>query len=222
VLVAVATVAGAWLARRGWGREGLWLAVAAGALLVIAGLHLLPDAWAAADEAGLPVWAVPTAAVGSFVLAGTVARKGCPCEPEKAGGTGSAGALAVHRFLESSALAVVGSLTLAAALAVHALAEGLAVGVLLDSRPRRQTAAWLVAMCLSPAAGAWAAGAGALPAAADPLLLAVSAGVLAQAARVSLQAASRRAPTGRFLAAGDGLAVLVAAGATALAVLAAG
>ncbi|TJZ93179.1 hypothetical protein [Actinacidiphila oryziradicis] len=53
-------------------------------------------------------------------------------------------------------------------------------------------------------------------------LLAVSAGVLAQAARVSLQAASRRAPTGRFLTAGDGVAALVAAGATALAVLAAG
>jgi hypothetical protein len=43
-LVAAATVAGAWLARRRPGQRRIWFAAAAGALLIIAGLHLLPDA----------------------------------------------------------------------------------------------------------------------------------------------------------------------------------
>ena len=47
-LVAAATVAGAWLACRRPGHREIWFAAAAGALLVIAGLHLLPDAWAGA------------------------------------------------------------------------------------------------------------------------------------------------------------------------------
>jgi hypothetical protein len=50
-LMAAATVAGAWLAHRRGHRE-IWLAAAAGALLIIAGLHLLPDAWSAALAAG--------------------------------------------------------------------------------------------------------------------------------------------------------------------------
>ncbi|MET9834045.1 hypothetical protein ABZ078_33195 [Streptomyces sp. NPDC006385] len=222
VLVAAATLAGAWLARRRPGREGLWLAVAAGALLAISGLHLLPDAWTAARAAGIPLWAVPAAAAASFVLCGLVARKGCPCEPETAGGMGTAGAVGVHRFLEGSALALGGSPAVAAALAVHAFAEGLAVGALLGSQPRLRTAAWLTAMCLSPAAGAWATGLRPLPAAADPILIALVAGVLGQAAYISLTAASRHAPAGRYLTARDGTALLVATGVTALTVLGAG
>lgn len=221
-LVAVATVVGAWLARGRSGREGLWLAAAAGALLVIAGLHLLPDAWAGASEAGIPVGAIPVAAVASFALAGVVTRRGCPCEPEKAGGIGTAGALAVHRFLEGSALVLGSTFTVAAALAVHAFAEGLAVGALLVSQPRRRIAMLLAAMCVSPIAGAWAAHVQPLPAAAEPLLIALAAGVLAQAARVSLKAAAYHAPVGRFLSFRDGAAVLVAATATALAVAATG
>lgn len=45
VLVAVATVVGAWLARRGSGRSALLLAAASGILLIMAVLDLLPDAW---------------------------------------------------------------------------------------------------------------------------------------------------------------------------------
>ncbi len=61
-------------------------------------------------------------------MAGLIARKGCSCPPGRHDiGAGSAAALAVHRFLEGTALALSASLTVTVALAVHALAEGLAV-----------------------------------------------------------------------------------------------
>src|SRR5204862_4884354 len=84
-----------------------------------------------------------------------------------------------------------GSAAVALALATHAFGEGLATGTLLGGRPRRQVAGWLALMCISPVIGAAAAGAFGVPAAAEPVLLAVAAGVLAQAARVSLRAAFR-------------------------------
>ncbi len=51
------------------GHREIWFATAAGALLIIAGLHLLPDAWAGARTA--PVWPplVPIAAIGAFTVA---------------------------------------------------------------------------------------------------------------------------------------------------------
>jgi ZIP family zinc transporter len=226
VLMAVATVLGAWLARRGPGRHEVWLGAAGGALLVIAGLHLLPDAWSAARAARIWAPTVPAAALASFVLAGLVARKGCACGSggHHADGAGAAAALAVHRFLEGSALALAASVIVAAALAVHALADGLAVGALLDCQPRRRVAGWLAVMCLSPAAGAVAASAYPVPAAAGPVLLALAAGVLGQAARMSLSAATGQAPAGRGraplwrLAPGTAAAVLAAAAITAVAV----
>jgi hypothetical protein len=63
LLMAVATVLGAWLALRRPGRSDVQLGAAAGALLVIAGLHLLPDAWSAARTARLWALAVPAAAL---------------------------------------------------------------------------------------------------------------------------------------------------------------
>lgn len=156
LLMAVATVLGAWLALRRPGRSDVWLAAAAGALLVIAGLHLLPDAWSAARAARLWPLAVLAAALASFAVAGLVARKGCSCATDQhyLGGAGGAAALAAHRFLEGTALALTASLTVTVALAVHAMAEGLAVGALLGSQSRRRVAGWLAAMCLSPVAGA--------------------------------------------------------------------
>jgi hypothetical protein len=62
-LIAAATVAGAGLARRGGHRE-IWFAAAAGALLTIAGSHLLPDAWAGARTARVWPPLVPIAAIG--------------------------------------------------------------------------------------------------------------------------------------------------------------
>ncbi len=127
----------------------------------------------------------------------------------------------MHRFLEGSALALTASVTITVALAVHALAEGVAVGALLAGQSRRRVGGWLAALCLSPAAGAAAISAYRLPSAARPVLLALAAGVLAQAARISLRAASRT-PAGRRLAPGAAAALLAAAAVTAVAVRVAG
>jgi ZIP family zinc transporter len=223
-LVAAATVGGAWLARRRPGQQQVWLGAAAGALLVIAGLHVLPDAWSAARAARIWPLAVPATAIAAFLLAGVAARGGCACRcaSRHAGGRGAAAALAMHRFLEGSAMAFVGSATVVAAFAVHALGEGLAVGALLAAQPRHRTITWLIAMCVSPVIGAVVASAYEMPAAAEPLLLAAAGGVLAQAARVSLRAACHDLSVGKFLVSRPAAAITVAAVITALAVRAIG
>ncbi len=217
--VAAATVLGAWLALRWKGRHEVWLGAAAGALLVIVGLHLLPDAWAASRAARLWPLAVPAACIASFAATGLVARKACACgsQRDQLGGAGGAAALVLHRFLEGAALALTNSLVVAAALAVHALAEGVAVGALLASQFRRRLTGWLGVMCLSPIAGVAAVSSFPLPPAAEPLLLALAAGVLAQVARISLGGAFRARAGWR--AAPRAIATLLAAATvTALAV----
>lgn len=218
LMMAAATVLGAWLALRRRGRQQIWLAAAAGVLLVIAGLHLLPDAWMASRAARLWPLAVPAACLASFAATGLVARNGCACGSslDRLRGAGGAAALALHRFLEGAALALTGSLVVASALAVHALAEGVAVGALLGTQSRRRLTGWLTVMCVSPVAGVAAVSSFPLPPAADPLLLALAAGVLAQVARLSLTAAFR-ARTGRS-AAPRAAALLAAAAVTALAI----
>jgi hypothetical protein len=220
VAIGLATLAGAWLARRSAARRELAFGAAAGALLVIAGAHLLPDAWSGAGQAGIPAWAVPAAAAASFALAGLAARAGCTCQADReaAGGAATAGALAVHRLLEGAALALASSLTVAVALIAHALAEGLAAGTLL----RRRAAWWLAAMCASPIAGAALAEIRPVPAGAEPLLLAAAAGVLGQAARVSLAAAFRHVRPARITVWNPAAAALIAGAVTALAVRGAG
>jgi zinc transporter ZupT len=218
-LVAAATVAGAWLARRRPRQRQIWFAAAAGALLIIAGLHLLPDAWAGAADAGIWPALVPVAAVAGFAAAGLAARAGCGCQEhtQQASGTGTAAALTVHRFLEGAAIAL-GGPGVALALAAHAFGEGLATGALLGSQPRRRVAGWLVLMCLSPVIGAAAADAFSVPEAAEPVLLAVAAGVLAQAARVSLRAAFGGLRATRLLLSRPAAATTMAAIVTVLAV----
>jgi ZIP family zinc transporter len=224
LLIGAATVAGAWLARRHAARRERCFGAAAGALLVIAGLHLLPDAWSAARQAAIPAWAVPAAAIAAFAVTGAAIHRGCACraERETAGGAGTAGALAAHRLLEGVAVVLAGSLMVTVALAVHALAEGLAAGTLLASAPRRQRVRWLAIMCASPAAGAALAVAWPFPATVQPVMLAVAAGVLGQAARVSLSGAFRQARPVRLAMASPAAATLVAAASTALAVHLAG
>jgi zinc transporter ZupT len=221
-LVAAATMAGAWLARRHPGHREVWFAAAAGALLIIAGVHLLPDAWASARTARIWPGLVPMTALGAFTAAGLAARAGCGCgeHKEHASGAGTAAALAAHRFLEGSAIALAGP-AVAVALAVHAFAEGLATAALLGARPRRM-ALWLAAMSVSPVIGAAVAGAFPVPAAAGPVLLALAAGVLAQAALVSLRAAFHGLRTSRLLLSQPAAATTIAAIATALAVHTAG
>jgi ZIP family zinc transporter len=190
-LVAVATVAGAWLVRRRPGQQQTWFAAAAGLLLIIAGLHLLPDAWEGAQAAGIWLPLVPVAAAAAFVAASLAARVGCGCgeHREQAAGTGTAVALAIHRFLEGAAIALAGSAAVALALAVHAFGEGLATGALLSGQPpggglagpdvRQPGVRRRGRRCLP------------VPEVAEPLLVAAAAGVLAQAALVSLRAAFR-------------------------------
>jgi zinc transporter ZupT len=148
-----------------------------------------------------------------------VARQGCARDPERRhlGGAGSAAALAAHRFLEGSALAVTASWAVTITLVVHALAEGIAVGALLAGQSRQRLALWLAAMCLSPVAGAAAISGTKLPAAAEPLFLALAAGVLAQAALISLTAA-RGTSASRILAGRPAAALLAAVAVTAVAV----
>jgi len=224
LMIGLATLAGAWLARRQAARRELCFGAAAGALLVIAGLHLLPDAWAGARQAGIPAWIIPAAALASFALAGLAVRRGCTCQSdqETAGGGGAAGALAVHRLLEGAALALTSSVMVAVALIVHALAEGLAAGTLLGRASRRGRAVWLTAMCVSPIVGAAITEIWPFPARVEPVLLAVAAGVLGQAARVSLAAAFRHVRLARIAVSSPAAAALIAAVVTTLAVHGAG
>jgi hypothetical protein len=83
-------------------------------------------------------------------------------------------------------------------------------------------AGWLALMCLSPVIGAAVTDAFSIPAAAEPVLLALATGVLAQAARVSLRAAFRGLRPARLLLSRPAAATTMAAMVTALAVHAAG
>lgn len=217
-VVGLATLAGAWLAGSRGGRRQVWFGAAAGALLVIALLHLLPDAWSSAQAAGVPIWLVPLAAAVAFSATIVVSRVGCACEAdeEHACGSGAAVALAVHRVLEGAALALTGPIT-AIALAVHAFGEGMSVGALLRAR-RRLMALWLGLMCVAPVLGALAVRGIPVLAVAEPFLLALAAGVLAQAARISLRAAFPGPLRGWRLSATPTLALVVAASITAVAI----
>ena len=187
------------------------------------GLHLLPDAWAGASATRIWPPLVPIAAIGAFAAAGLAARAGCRCREHTAhaSGAGAAAALTMHRFLEGSAVALAGSVAVAIALAVHAFGEGLATGALLGAQPRR-VAGWLAAMSASPIIGAAVAGAFRVTEAAEPVLLALAAGVIAQAAWVSLRAAFHGLRTTRLLLSHPAAATTMAAIITTLAVHAAG
>ena len=223
-ILAVSTVAGAWTARRRPGHREISFAAAAGALLIIAVLHLLPDAWAGAHVARVWPGLVPIAMGGAFVAAGLAARAGCACQEQKvsASGAATAAALAAHRFLEGSVIALAGAAAIAAALAVHAFAEGLATGALLGTQPRRRVAGWLAVMSISPAIGAATTSLFDVPTAAGPVLLALAAGILTQAAWVSLRAASRGLRAGRLALPRPAAAAMAAAILTAVAVHVAG
>jgi zinc transporter ZupT len=155
-----------------------------------------------------------------FAVAGLAARAGCGCQEhkEQASGAGTAAALTFHRFLEGAAIALAGSAAVALALTAHACGEGLATGALLGGQPARRVAGWLALMCLSPVIGAAASDAFPVPAASEPVLLAVAAGVLAQAARVSLRAAFRGLHPTRLLLSRSAAATTTAAIVTGLAV----
>lgn len=196
LVIAAATLAGACLSRPDPAGRQVYFGAAGGALTVIAGLHLLPDAWSAASQEGIPVWVVPTAAVAAFAAGGAALRRGCACQADRreAGGAGTAVALAGHRLLEGAALTLAASAAVTIAFAVHAMAEGLAAGTLLSGASRRARTAYLTVMCAAPAAGVLTARAWHAPPGVRPVLPAIAAGILAQAARISLAEARPARP----------------------------
>jgi hypothetical protein len=107
-------------------------------------------------------------------------------------------------------------------LSAHAFGEGLATGALLGGQPRRRVVGWLALMCLGPVTGAAVVGAFPVPEAAGPLLVAAAAGILAQAARMSLRAAFRGVRPARLLLSPPAAATTTAAVITMLAVYGAG
>ncbi|MFF4397127.1 hypothetical protein [Streptomyces sp. NPDC001480] len=125
VLVTVATVVGAWLARRGSGRPALLPAAVSGILLIIAVLDPLPDAWDEAHEAGVPQWTVPLTALASVRGDGRRDPYGLPVRARSCGRLGAASGLALRRSLEGATLALTASVAVVAALLVHAVGEGL-------------------------------------------------------------------------------------------------
>ena len=118
---------------------------------------------------------MPIAAAAAHAAVGLAARAGCGCQEhkEQASGVGTAAALAVHCFVEGAAIAPDGSAVVTLALAAHASGEDLATGALPGAQSRRRGGGWLALMCLSPVIGA-AADAFPVPAAAEPVLLAVA------------------------------------------------
>jgi ZIP family zinc transporter len=198
-LIAIATLAGAWLARRAsrppepalrrpaW--PGLALAGAAAMLMAVVLADLVPDIWRDLPASGLPWWAAAAALTAAFAAADALARRGCACRAVPGSGRAAAGsgraaaaALVVHRTLEGAAVALTGSAVMTAALAVHAAAEGFALAVLLRGERRDRAAALLALACLSPTAGAVVLSQFRLPGQVAPVLTCMVAGVLLRAA----------------------------------------
>ncbi len=195
-------------------RYEMWLCAAAGALLVIALLHLTPGLRLVTPGAGRCCYSSRLLCAGRcrgpprlrVRLGHAAVRRGRQrCRAGRApvpSGLGAGGGRVAggHHGAGCSCAG-----------------RGMAVGALLAGQSRRRLTLWLVAMCQSPIAGAVAISGTELPAAAEPLLLAVSAGALAQAAQISLGAARRT--RGRWLLAGPAaVASLTAAAVTAVAV----
>src|SRR5258708_709033 len=173
-MIAVATLAGAWLGRRISRLPSISLAGAALCLLIVVLADLLPDVWRDLRQAGLPWWAAAMASAAGLVIADRLVRRGCACRGSPGGqpvtgfaagptrghdggpasGRATAAALAVHRAIEGAVLALAGSAAVIAALAMHAASEGFALATLLRSEGRGRVVALLAITCLSPAAGA--------------------------------------------------------------------
>ncbi|MGP3920134.1 hypothetical protein [Nonomuraea sp. 10N515B] len=220
LLVALSTLAGAWLARRNSARVVGWLAVSSAVMLVIAVTDMLPDAWGEAAETGVPLWLAALALAVGFLVLTYLTRKGCACPTQEGprggahapgrhrrlkeavgaalfGGMGTAAALTTHRAIEGSTLALSASVVVVAALVVHYASEGLALAILIDMAGQR-LAPWLVVACVSPALGVLVAVISPLPERLVPILLALVTGVLLRTAFVGLKLAAARQADGRL------------------------
>ncbi|AWS43798.1 hypothetical protein [Streptosporangium sp. 'caverna'] len=223
LLVSLATLAGAWLARRNSAKVTLWLAIASAMMLITALADLLPDAWRDAAETGVPLWAVGLAIAFGFLVITYFTRKGCghghghggsgrtggrhapglhrrvkeAVDAALFGGMGTAAALTLHRAIEGATLALTASIVVVIALMVHSASEGLALAALLDMAKQRLTP-WLLVSCASPAAGVLIATVAPLPAQIVPILLGMVTGVLLRTAVVGLRLAAAGQAGGRL------------------------
>jgi len=185
VCVAAATLAGSALGRRAARHLAVAILFAAVSLLVVVAVDIVPDVARDISQSGIPVWVPMLAATTTFVLSGFVARSGCACQTRDMRGRSTGLAVAAHRALEGSVLALSGSASVLLALIYHAGTEGFALTALLND-PSRRHGGLLVVACGSPVLGAIAVHFVALPEAAPPILSALVAGILL---RSSLSAA---------------------------------
>jgi zinc transporter ZupT len=215
VLIAGATLAGAWISSRTGRMPSAALRIAGVLLIAVVLGDLLPDIGHDLPGSRVPWWGAAGAAVAGFAIAGVLARHGCACASkpaDRAGPTGPTGpgqagsrcartgtgtgwgataALAVHRTLEGAAVSLAGSAAVIAALVVHAAAEGFALAALLRAG-RQRLAPLLLVACVSPVAGAFGVSLIGVPAAVSVLLTCVIAGVLTRSALTAWRAARSR------------------------------
>ncbi|MCX5167398.1 MULTISPECIES: ZIP family metal transporter [Streptomyces] len=225
--MAAATVAGASLAQRSSARAGLVILIASGMMLATCVVDLLPEAWHQTVDAGLSAWVPAITASAGYGAMALFTRHGCGCGggqavraagaympdsgPElkdAAGvfsvGMGAAAALATHRLVEGSALALAFSLPVLLTLAVGSASDGLALASMLRAS-RQRLLPWLTVACVSPTVGMFVTAVRPLPDVVIPVVLALVAGVILRIAvvgvRLALAQRSREPLSHRHMAA---------------------
>jgi ZIP family zinc transporter len=170
-LLGVALLVGATLAGAGLARSvripAQWLHAAAGIVLAVLVLDLLPEIWSAAGLAAMACGYALAKVLGSVSF-----------------GSAALG-VAVHRLVEGALLALVISPAAIAAFVAHAMAEGFAVGTTLRDAPQRTVASWIAVACGAPVMGALLMPSGWGPL--EPMLTAVAAGAIARVAHTCLR-----------------------------------
>ncbi|MFC5800117.1 ZIP family metal transporter [Streptomyces formicae] len=222
LIICIATLIGAWLARRNAERIGLWLSIASAVMLVTAVTDIVPDVLRGSLATGLPLWAPGLSAAVGFLVVSYFTRKGCGHGHEHAfaqrpgrhapgrhrrvkqavgaiafGGMGTAAALSTHRVVEGATLALIVSLPIILALTIHSASEGLALTAMLGEA-RERLSPWLVTSAVSPAVGVVVATVRPLPMTVVPMLLALVGGVLLRTAIVGRRLAASKRRSGEL------------------------
>jgi zinc transporter ZupT len=220
-LITAATLAGAWLARRNAEKSGLWLSLASAIMLATAMTDIIPDVWRESVNTGLPLWVAGAAGAFGFLVVTYFTRKGCAHGHEDEsprpgrhapgrhrrvkeavqavafGGMGTAAALTTHRVIEGATLALIVSLPIILALAIHSASEGVTLAAMLGEAKQRLFP-WLVTSAVSPAVGVIIATFRPLPVILVPVLLALVGGVLLRTAVVGMKLAASKRKSGEL------------------------
>jgi ZIP family zinc transporter len=80
-LIAVATLAGAWLGRRFAALRTMSLTCAGAALAAVVAADLVPDVWGDLRETGLPWWIAAAGLAAGLAGTDALVRRGCACGP---------------------------------------------------------------------------------------------------------------------------------------------